>query len=120
VTPPEIEHPGLRRLLEGLYALHAEGQPPTLDQLRARIDHPRLAEKALEMQEIGRMHPDRPAWLKRLLAEFRKRRAEPEKQELHNQLHAACDHREAVELLRQLQQTVDVPPGAPSIAGTGP
>src|SRR5262249_58724125 len=39
----EVEHPGLRRLLEGLYALHAEGEPPELDQLRVRLDNGRLA-----------------------------------------------------------------------------
>jgi hypothetical protein len=38
-----------------------------------------------------------------LLVEFGKHRRAPEKQRLHNQLHAATDHTEAVELLRQLQ-----------------
>ena len=41
------------------------------------------------------------------LAEFRKRRLEPEKLELQNQLQAASDHTEAVALLRQLQQRAD-------------
>src|SRR5205807_6878982 len=31
VKPQHIQHPGLRALLEGLYGLHAEGDPPTLD-----------------------------------------------------------------------------------------
>jgi DNA primase len=104
VAPEHVEHPGLRRLLEGLYGLQAEGQSPDLDRLRARLDDARLADFALGEQEIGRRHPDRSAWLRQVVARFRQRRVEPEKQELHNQLHAACDHTEAVELLRQLQK----------------
>ena len=120
VPAEEIEHPGLRRLVEGLYALHSGSEPPTLDQLRGQIDNPRLVEKALEMQEVGRAMPDRDAALRQLLAEFRKRRAEPRKQELQNQLHAASDHTEAVALLRQLQkQTVDVHPGPATVGDAG-
>jgi DNA primase len=120
VEPEQIGHPGLRRLLGGLYALQAEGKPPTLDHLRGRIDNPRLVEKALELQEVGRLIADRRSRLGQLLAEYRKRRLEPHKQELQNQLHAAADHTEAVALLRQLQQhTVDVPPGPPDVAEAG-
>jgi DNA primase len=120
VEPDAVGHPGLRRLLGGLYALKAEGKPPTLDHLRGRIDNPRLVEKALELQEVGRHIADRKSWLRRLLAEFRKRRLEPHKQELQNLLHAAADHTEAVALLRQLQQhSVDLPPGPPDVAETG-
>jgi DNA primase len=103
VAPRDLEHPGLRLLLEGLYRLQAEGAPADLDQLRPRIDNPRLMAKALELQEQGRSTTDRTVWLESLLARFRERRALPEKQELQNQLHAANDHTEAVELLRQLQ-----------------
>jgi len=104
LVPAQIDHPGIRLLLEGLYRLLAEGQSPHLDLLRARIDNPRLMAKALEWQEIGRRHRDRAAWLKDILARFRQRRALPEKQELQNQLQAASDHTQAVELLRQLQE----------------
>jgi hypothetical protein len=87
------------------------GEEPELDLLRARIDNNRLVEKAWELQERGRLHANPDAWLRDLLAEFRRRRAEPARQEVHNQLHAANDHTEAVELLRRLQeQTVDVDP----------
>ena len=99
----EMEHPWARLLLETLYRLHAEGATPTIDLLRTRIDNPTLIAKALEMQEMGRANLDRAGWLQQLLAEFRKRRALPEKQELQNQLQAANDHAAAVELLRQLQ-----------------
>jgi DNA primase len=61
IRSEEIAHPGLRGLLEGLYALLSAGEPPTLDLLRPRLDNVRLAGKALEMQEVGRAIPDRPA-----------------------------------------------------------
>jgi len=121
VAPTEVEHPGLRRLLEGLYVLHREGEPPTLDQLRTRIPHPALMEAALKLQDVGRAMPDRARSLQQLLAEFRKRREEPKRQEIQNQLHAACDHTEAVALLKRLQQhSVDVHPGTADGTGTGP
>jgi DNA primase len=103
VNVGEIGHLGLRQLLAGLYALHAEGEPPTLDLLRARLDDPRLAEAALRLQDVGRANPDRGATLRQLLAEFRRRRLQPVKQELQNQLSAVSDHARAVELLRRLQ-----------------
>ena len=50
------------------------------------MDVPRLAEAALDLQEVGRLMPNRPACLEGLLAEFRKLRELPRKQELQNQL----------------------------------
>src|SRR5262249_60323895 len=48
----DIRHPGLRRLLEGLYQLQAVGQVPDLDRLRsALVDNQPLAAYALRMQE---------------------------------------------------------------------
>ena len=99
----EIGHLGLRQMLAGLYALQEEGEPPTLDLLRARLDDPRLAEAALKLQDVGRANPDRGATLRQLLAEFRRRRLQPVKQELQNQLNAVSDHAQAVDLLRRLQ-----------------
>jgi len=103
VAPDEIQHPGLRQVLEGLYALHAEGLEPSLDQLRVRIPNPRLAEYILKLCDVGRHNPDRPGYLEKLLKFFRDRRVERDKQEISNQLHAASDHTAALELLRQLQ-----------------
>jgi len=103
VPVTEIGHLGLQQLLAGLYALQTGGEPPTLDLLRAHLDDPRLAEAALKLQEVGRANPDRDATLRQLLAEYRRRRRQPEKQELHNQLNAVNDHARAVELLRRLQ-----------------
>ena len=73
------------------------------------------------MQEIGLAHAgDRAAWLQDILARFRERQALPVKQELHNQLHAASDHAEAVRLLEQLQKrTLCTDPDAPTAAGAG-
>src|SRR5262249_41727531 len=39
VTPDQIQHPGLRRALEGLYRLQAAGEVPDLDRLRLQIDN---------------------------------------------------------------------------------
>jgi DNA primase len=103
IRPEEIAHPGLRGLLEGLYGLWAVGEPPTLDLLRPRLDNVRLAEKALELQAIGRGIPDRSACLRQLLAFFQERRQKRATQELHTQLNAARDPATALELLRQLQ-----------------
>ena len=47
VKPDEIVHPGLRKLLDGLYGLLTAGEPPTLDLLRPRLDSVPLAAKAL-------------------------------------------------------------------------
>jgi DNA primase len=104
IAPEEMEHPGLRAMLQRLYALHAQGKRPDLEGLRGEIDNPALAQKAQEWQEMGRIHVDRAAWLRQLFDEFRRKRAVPHKQKLQNQLQAASDHTEAVELLRQLQE----------------
>src|SRR5262249_14413181 len=103
VTLDEIAHPGLRRLLGGLYSLQREGQPPTLDLLRARMDGDPLLDYARQMQEVGQHNPNRAAYLTQLLARFRDKRLRPVRQELTERLHAASDHDQALELLRQLQ-----------------
>jgi DNA primase len=103
VAPSQLEHPGLRRLVENLYLLYEEGLTPDLDHLRPRIDNPRLLARALEWQERGLAKPDRQAYLGEVLTRFRQRQAARLKLELKNQLQAAPDHASAVEVLRQLQ-----------------
>jgi DNA primase len=104
IAAEQIQHPGLRQLLEGLYQLETDGEPPTLDLLRTRIDNAPLIAKALELQEIGSMHPDRAAWLQQILAEFRRKyHVKPQQQALKDQLCAADNHATAVDLLRRLQ-----------------
>jgi DNA primase len=99
----EIEHLGLRKLLQGLYDLQEEGAPPDLEHLRPKIDSARLCEHAFKMQAVGRMNANPAAWLQELFVEFRQRQVKPVKQNLHNQLHSVDDHATAIERLRQLQ-----------------
>jgi DNA primase len=103
IQSDDVEHAGLRLLLEALYRLRAEGTTPTLDHLRVRIDRPRLLDKALELQERGQAMKDRPGLLQEVLARFRHRRAKQTKQQLSSQLQSVDDHDAAVELLRKLQ-----------------
>jgi hypothetical protein len=108
VRPEEVGHPGLRALLEGLYALLAAGEPATLDQLRGRFDNVRLAEHALKLQDVGRRMTDRAGALRDLLRTFEERRTRAAKEELQNKLQAPGDHAEALELLRQLTNRSNV------------
>jgi DNA primase len=98
-----IEHPRLRLLLEVLYRLQAEGEVPDLDHVRLRIDNPALIAKALELQERGLGNPNRPDWLRQVLARFRERSELPLRIEIQNQLRAVSDDATALELLRQVQ-----------------
>ena len=102
MRPEEIEHPGLRRLLEGLYALLAEGEPPTLDQLRGRLDNPRWRNRLSNCRKSAGAIPTARPGCGSSSSTFAERRLPSPKQELHNQLHAAGDHAAALELLRQL------------------
>lgn len=107
IRPEMITHPGLRLLLEGLYILQDAGEPANLDQLRPRLENARLAAKALELQDVGRRHPDRESWLQKLLACFRERDRRSELQTLQQKLQvaqAAGDHETALMLLRLIQE----------------
>jgi DNA primase len=120
----EIAHPGLRRLLEGLFALEAAGRPATLDELRAELDGTALLNAAFALQARGLDQPNREQCLTDLLAHFQRRRDKSLKQQLHSQLQATSDPALALELLRRLQnRSVDPGPGAGSpedVAGTAP
>jgi DNA primase len=101
---PEVAHPGLRRLLDGLYSLYDEGLTPDLDTLRLRIaDNSRLADFALRAQEVGLMHADRSGWLKQILGRFRERRAARQAVEVQGKLNATTDPDMALALLKKLQ-----------------
>ena len=108
VRPEEITHPGLRALLEGLYAQLDAGVPADLDSLRGRLDNPRLTEHALKLQATGLNMTDRTTALRDLLRTFEERRLRSAKQELQNRLQAPGDHAEALELLRQLTNRSNV------------
>lgn len=104
VATDEIDHPGLRQLLEILYRVQAEGVQPGLDHLRARLNNDKLLDKAREMQERGLAQRDRTDCLKDVLARFQERRRQRHSESLRHKVLAAGDHDSAVELLRQLQR----------------
>ncbi len=103
IRPEDIEHPGLQKLLAGLYQLRETGEPPEIDGLRALLNHPLLAAKAMEMQEVGRMVTDRGRWLRHVLDRFRDRKRELAKGQLRDQLNSTATHEDALDLLRKLQ-----------------
>jgi DNA primase len=104
IATHEVEHPGLRQLLEGLYLLQQEGHVPDLDALRSRLTNPALTQAALEMQQVGRLSAtDRTTWLERITKAFHGLRMREAKQQLKSQLTAASDHETALELLKRLQ-----------------
>ncbi len=100
----EVEHPGLRTILDGLYRLHAEGLPADLDHLHGRLDNERLLDWALRSHDQGLLQPDRPSAYDKVLGRFRERRDARRKQELKNQVLATSDHDEAIALLARLKQ----------------
>ena len=103
ISVNQIEHPGLRKLLDGLYRLLAEGSEPTLDELRSGIDNVALISTALGFQEIGLANKDRRTWLEAIFDCFEEKQDLQRKHELQTKLVSAGDHESAVELLRQLQ-----------------
>jgi len=122
VRPEEIPHPGLRRLLAGLFALSAAGLSPTLDRLRVDLDDaPALVNKAFQLQDAGLSRPDRQRELEDLVGYFRQRREKTARQELLGQLHVVNDARAEIELLRRIQnRSVELGPDGISRAdGTG-
>jgi DNA primase len=106
VSPEELHHPGLQRVLNELYAVLASGQTVTVDQVRARLsDNPRLADHVLRLQAVGREIPQRSACLEDLLQFFQKRRVASQVEEIRGKLRSTpSDGPLPVELLRQLQQ----------------
>ncbi len=115
VQSDDLTHPGLRKLLAGLYQLTAMGEPPELDGLRAIIATPALIQWAMDHAEIGRHVPDRARYFKQVLNGFRKRRDEHEKGQLKDQLSSA-DHDAAIEIFRKLQNRTDGFDSNPSLA----
>jgi DNA primase len=99
----EVEHPGLRQLLDGLYRLHEEGLTADLDHLHGRLDNERLLDYALRLQDAGAGQPDQQSAYAKVLGRFREKRAARHKQELKNQVLAAADHDQAIELLARLK-----------------
>jgi DNA primase len=101
----EVEHPGLRKVIEALYRLHAEGQPADLDHLHGRIDNERLWDRVLILHENGLDYPDRPHVFQKVLERFRERAEGRRKHAILNQLQDASDEATKLALLKQLRDS---------------
>lgn len=114
LTVEEITHTGLRRILAELYAIHATGTVPDLEQLRVRLeDRPDLFDTAAyKLQPVGSHMQDREEWLARLLKRFVDMKAQAAAKSVKEQLAVATDEQQAAELLRKLQQTQPPRPGS--------
>jgi DNA primase len=103
VEVEEIEHPGLRLLLECLYRLEAEGLQADLDHLHGRMDNERLLETARKLQQRGLEIHDGAGELKGMLARFTERRIARLQHEFRARLEAG-DRRAAAELQERLKE----------------
>jgi len=103
VKPEDMEHPGLRRLLECLYRLETEGRQADLDHLQERLDNERLMETARRLQERGLEYLDGALELTGVLQRFLGRQIAPLKQALRARLEAG-DMQGAAELQQQLRE----------------
>ncbi|QJW94445.1 DNA primase [Frigoriglobus tundricola] len=106
LTPDEVTHSGLRRILAELYAIHAAGAVPDLESLRARLDdRPDLFDAAANrLHPVGQQMQDREQWLQRLLKWFADRKAQDEAKRAKDQLSGASEE-QTIELLRRIQKT---------------
>jgi DNA primase len=104
MSPDEITHSGLRRLLAELYRSQAAGAVPDLDWLREQLlDRPDLFESAQGLQFVGHQMQERERWLGRLLQRFAHMKIETEERSVKEQLSGAGPE-QTVELLRKLHQ----------------
>jgi hypothetical protein len=71
--------------------------------LHGRLDNERLLDRARGLQDRGLMQPDRPSAYVKVRARFREKREARRQQELKNQVLAASDHDQAIELLARLK-----------------
>src|SRR5205823_3704506 len=53
VAIEDVGHPGLQKMLRGLYDLHSRGIPPTLDELRASLEPAELASWVYRLHDVG-------------------------------------------------------------------
>ncbi len=112
VTPDEVTHTGLRRILGEMYAVQAAGGVADLDTLRERLaDRPDLYDAALRLQAVGntmgREPEERAEWLKRVLKRFTDLKAEADRRRVREALAAGTD--DAADLLRMLKERSRLP-----------
>ncbi len=106
ISPSEITHSGLRRMLGELYSIHTAGQTPDMDILRERLhDRPDLYEAAEKRRYVGQHISEPEQNFARILGWFAKQTAQAEEKTLTAKLKGgSLDPDEATELLRKLQQ----------------
>jgi len=117
IRPEDVQHPGLQKLIAGLYEMLEAGEAPDIDGLRAKINHPALAAKAMELQEVGRAVANRGAALRDVFERFRERRRDLGTRQLKDKLVAPATHEEGLELLKKLQARRMARPGNDDEAG---
>jgi DNA primase len=108
LTPEEITHTGLRRILAEVFAIQAAGAVPDLERLRVRLDdRPDLFDAAANtLYPVGQTMQNREQWLARLLKRFSELKAQATAKSVLEQLDSTDDDETAVEeLLRKLQKT---------------
>jgi DNA primase len=106
ISPEEIAHSGLKRMLVELYSIHAAGMTADMDILRERLhDRADLYEAAEKCREVG-LHMTEPEQnLERILGWFTKQKSQVEEKVLTTKLKGgSLAPDEAAELLRKLQQ----------------
>jgi len=106
LSPERLTHSGLRRMLEELYLLQAQGQMPDIDALRVRmLDRPDLVGAAQDLQSRGRHCTERALQLNKVLAWYNEQDELAERKELKQRLTAGnVSEEQSLELLRRLQQ----------------
>ncbi len=103
IRPEDITHLGLQKLLAGLYRLLETGESPEIDSLRALLNHPALAAKAMDLQEVGRAVANRVLALRDVFKCFRDRKHELGKRQLQEKLNSPISEEEAYALFRKIQ-----------------
>lgn len=113
VRPEDVEHPGLQQLLAGLYRLHDDGEPPTIDGLRDLIENPGLIDWAIDQQEVGRNSADRAAWFAGVVKRLREERTTLRRKLMLEGLRKATTDEDRQRILREIQD-LDRAPAAPA------
>jgi DNA primase len=114
ISPDQVSHTGLRRILVELYAIQAAGGSPDLDALRERLaDRSDLFDAAQKLHFVGETMQDRDQWLGRVLKRLAELRDEAERRKVREQLEAGADADAAADLLRKLQQRRPPTEGSP-------
>jgi len=105
IQPDDLSHPGLRRVLQELYALYDRGETVTTDSVRTRLaDRPALADALLRLEALAQAHPRRGEWWQQVHDAWVERKTRPHRQDIKERLGAVpASGPVPVELLRRLQ-----------------